>query len=114
MAAWLARRAARRLAGELCSHGPGPWPLSLSTVPVLGVPSGDQSRGFCSVRRFAGDSTAAAAVEEPENGLAAGDLQGSSCDVTPCQLIFRQRVNFIGSKEASRGYNIMSIHPASA
>ena len=77
MAAWLARRAARRLASELRSRGPGPWPLSSSTVLVLGVPSGDQSRGFCSVRRFAGDSAAAAAVEEPENGLAAGDLQVS-------------------------------------
>lgn len=77
MAAWLARRAARRLAGELRGRGAGPWSLTSSTVPVLGVPAGDQSRRFCSVRRFAGDSAAAAAVEEPENGLAAGDLQVS-------------------------------------
>ncbi|KAM3273213.1 hypothetical protein ACQJBY_042906 [Aegilops geniculata] len=100
MAAWLARRAARRFAGELRSHGPGPWPLSLSTVPVLGVPSGDQSRGFCSVRRFAGDSTAAAAVEEPENGLAAGDLQ--FVDFPGGKLSFVGEMNFLPESQRER------------
>ena len=80
MAAWLsselARRAARRIASELRRRGPaGPWSLSSSTVPVLRPPTGDLVRGFCSVRRFAGDSAAAATAEEPENEFAGGDLQ---------------------------------------
>jgi 2-oxoisovalerate dehydrogenase E1 component alpha subunit len=79
MAAWLsselARRAARRIAGELRRRGPGPWFPSSSTVPVLG-PTAGYHRGFCSVRRFAGDTAAAAATaEDSDNEFAAGDLQ---------------------------------------
>ncbi|KAK1602486.1 hypothetical protein QYE76_071975 [Lolium multiflorum] len=83
MAAWLAgassklaHSAARRLAGDLRRRGPGPWLLSSSTVvPARGQLAGDQLRGFCSVRRFAGDSTAATAAEESGNEFAGGDLQ---------------------------------------
>lgn len=77
MAAWLAgtsselaRRAARRLAGELRRRGPGPWFPSSSTVPAIG-----HRRGFCSVRRFAGDSAAAAAEDSSDNEFAGGGLQ---------------------------------------
>jgi len=100
MAAWLARRAARKLAGELRGRGAGPWSLTSSTVPVLGVPAGDQSRRFCSVRRFAGDSAAAAAVEEPENGLAAGDLQ--FVDFPGGKLSFVGEMNFLPESQMER------------
>jgi len=74
----LARRAARRLPAR---HGSGeptsPWFLGVVPPPALGSPAVEKSRrGFCSVRRFAGESSAAAAVdEEPENGFVASDQQ---------------------------------------
>jgi 2-oxoisovalerate dehydrogenase E1 component alpha subunit len=50
--------------------------------PALGSTAAVETsrrRGFCSVRRFAGESSAAAATvvdeEEPENGFVAGDQQ---------------------------------------
>lgn len=85
-AMWLARRAARRLPPLLSRQGgepTRPWFLgSTAPPPVLGsppLPAVERifRRGFCSVRRFAGESSAAAAAdadeEEPENGFAGGD-----------------------------------------
>jgi 2-oxoisovalerate dehydrogenase E1 component alpha subunit len=89
MAAWLpselARRTARRIAGELGRRGSSPWFSSLSTVPVLGPPAGDR-RGFCSVRRFAGDS-AAATADDSENEFAGGDPQVSMHASQHCRSI---------------------------
>ncbi|RLN29249.1 2-oxoisovalerate dehydrogenase subunit alpha 2, mitochondrial [Panicum miliaceum] len=80
----LARRAVRRLPPLPSRQGgePSPWLLGSSAAaprPVLGSPPLPPlerivCRGFCSVRRFAGESSAAAAdAEEPENGFAGGD-----------------------------------------
>jgi hypothetical protein len=49
-------------------------PPVLAPSPVAAAAAGDR-RGFCSVRRFTGESNAAAAVEEAENGLVAGGDQ---------------------------------------
>ncbi|KAM0901372.1 hypothetical protein ACQ4PT_020023 [Festuca glaucescens] len=107
MAAWLAgassklaRSAARRLAGDLRRRGPGPWFLSSSTVPVLGPTAGDR-RGFCSVRRFAGDSAAAATAEESENEFAAGDLQ-QVVDFPGGKLSFVGEMNFVPESQRER------------
>uniref|UniRef100_A0ACD5XNW3 Uncharacterized protein n=1 Tax=Avena sativa TaxID=4498 RepID=A0ACD5XNW3_AVESA len=102
MAAWLAgtsselaRRAARRLACELRRRGPGPWFLSLSTVPALGQPAGDR-RGFCSVRRFA----AAATSDESEGEFARGDPQ--VVDFPGGKLSFVGEMNFVPESQRER------------
>ncbi|KXG23145.1 2-oxoisovalerate dehydrogenase subunit alpha 2, mitochondrial-like [Sorghum bicolor] len=79
----LARRAARRLPAGRGSGEPttSPWFLGAVPPPALGSTAAVETsrrRGFCSVRRFAGESSAAAATvvdEEPENGFVASDQQ---------------------------------------
>ncbi|XP_047050252.1 2-oxoisovalerate dehydrogenase subunit alpha 2, mitochondrial-like [Lolium rigidum] len=107
MAAWLAgsssklaRSAARRLAGHLRRRGPDPWLLSSSTVLARGQLAGDL-RGFCSVRRFAGDSTAATAPEESENEFAGGDLQ-QVVDFPGGKLSFVGEMNFVPESKRER------------
>ncbi|KAF0888146.1 hypothetical protein E2562_010844 [Oryza meyeriana var. granulata] len=108
----LARRAARRLLSapppsqhRLCP--PGPWLLSsappvLGTSPLPAAGSGD-SRGFCSVRRFTGESSAAAAaaVEEAENGLVAvgGD---QAVDFPGGKVSFVAEMNFLPESQKER------------
>ncbi|KAM0862096.1 hypothetical protein ACQ4PT_045489 [Festuca glaucescens] len=103
MAAWLsselARRAARRIAGELRRRGPAPWFPSCSTVPVLG-PTAGYHRGFCSVRHFAGD-TAAANAEDSDNEFAAGDLQ-QVVDFPGGKLSFVGEMNFVPESQRER------------
>ncbi|KAK1602508.1 hypothetical protein QYE76_018697 [Lolium multiflorum] len=105
MAAWLsselARRAARRIAGELRRRGPGPWFPSSSTVPVLG-PTAGYHRGFCSVRRFAGDTAAATATaEDSDNEFAAGELQ-QVVDFPGGKLSFVGEMNFVPESQRER------------
>ncbi|CAN6335738.1 unnamed protein product [Urochloa humidicola] len=110
----LARRAARRLPPPLSSrHGGGersPWLFFGSAAappPVLGLPplpavvEGIVRRGFCSVRGFAGESSAAASTdeEEPENGFAGGD---QAIDFPGGKVSFVAEMNFLPESHGER------------
>lgn len=108
-AAWLARKSsqlARRAARRLLSpHHPcttNPWFLG-SVPPILGSPSaaaaavvGDR-RGFCSVRRFAGDTSSAA--EEPDNGFAGVE---QVVDFPGGKVSFVAEMNFLPESQRER------------
>lgn len=101
MAAWMiARRAARRLAGELSRGGPRTW--SQLASPTGPAPAWNR-RGFCSVRRFAGDSAAAAAdaeeEDEPDNGRSAGRDQ---VDFPGGKISFVGEMNFLPESQRER------------
>ncbi|RCV35954.1 hypothetical protein SETIT_7G280800v2 [Setaria italica] len=111
-AMWLARRAARRLPPLLSRQGgepTRPWFLgSTAPPPVLGsppLPAVERifRRGFCSVRRFAGESSAAAAAdadeEEPENGFAGGD---QAIDFPGGKVSFMAEMNFLPESHGER------------
>ncbi|KAL6906187.1 hypothetical protein ACP4OV_003788 [Aristida adscensionis] len=115
-AAQLARRAAaaRGLPPLLRPrHGDAstaPWFLG-SAPPVLGSPAPAAVdgglrllRGFCSVRRFAGDSgsaaVAAAVEEEPENGFTGADDQ--EVDFPGGKVSFIAEMNFLPESQKER------------
>ncbi|KAL6642349.1 hypothetical protein ACP70R_020530 [Stipagrostis hirtigluma subsp. patula] len=113
MAVWLARAShlARRAAARVPPllrprHGdPRPWFLG-SPPPVLGSPAAVEGglRGFCSVRRFAGESGSAAVAaaaddEEPETGLTAGD---QAVDFPGGKVSFVAEMNFIPESQRER------------
>ncbi|WVZ88761.1 hypothetical protein U9M48_035237 [Paspalum notatum var. saurae] len=116
-ALWLARASsqlARRSARSLARHGEPSPPWFLASVPqlppVLGSPAAlaaaversPSGRGFCSVRGFAGESgaAAAAAVEEPENGFAAGGDQ--AIDFPGGKVSFVAEMNFLPDSQKER------------
>lgn len=105
----LARRAARRLLSSQhrrhCAAPACPWllgsaPPVLAPSPVAAAAAGDR-RGFCSVRRFTGESNAAAAVEEAENGLVAGGDQ-QAIDFPGGKVSFVAEMNFLPESQRER------------
>lgn len=105
----LARRAVRRLLSSQhrrhCAAPACPWllgsaPPVLAPSPVAAAAAGDR-RGFCSVRRFTGESNAAAAVEEAENGLVAGGDQ-QAIDFPGGKVSFVAEMNFLPESQRER------------
>ncbi|XP_062203092.1 2-oxoisovalerate dehydrogenase subunit alpha 2, mitochondrial-like isoform X2 [Phragmites australis] len=104
MALWLARasklarRAARRLPPLPSSHGDTTPCFLGSPPPDLGPPAAAEfSRGFCSVRRFAGESTSI--VEKPENGFAGDD---QVLDFPGGKVSFVAEMNFLPESQRER------------
>ncbi|CAN6330754.1 unnamed protein product [Urochloa humidicola] len=109
----LARRAARRLPPPLLSSRHGgeptcPWFFGLAAAPppVLGsppLPAVERigHRSFCSVRGFAGESSAAASTdeEETENGFAGGD---QAIDFPGGKVSFVAQMNFLPESHGER------------
>ncbi|CAL4903897.1 unnamed protein product [Urochloa decumbens] len=115
-ALWLARassRAARRLPPILSSRHAGehsPWFFGSAAAPptVLGAPPLPAverigRRGFCSVRGFAGESSAAAAAstdeEETENGFTGGD---QAIDFPGGKVSLAAEMNFLPESHGER------------
>lgn len=94
----LARGAARSLARHGGDSTSRPWFLG-SLPPVLGSspPVERSHRGFCSVRRFAGESSAAAVEEEPSEG--AGD---QAVDFPGGKVSFVAEMNFLPDSQRER------------
>ncbi|CAN6326017.1 unnamed protein product [Urochloa humidicola] len=114
----LARRAARRLPPPLLSSRHGgeptcPWFFGPAAAPppppVLGslpLPAVERigRRGFCSVRGFAGESSAATAAastdeDETENGFAGGD---QAIDFPGGKVSFVAQMNFLPESHGER------------
>ncbi|KAF8726348.1 hypothetical protein HU200_019810 [Digitaria exilis] len=109
----MARRAARRHPSlrRPSRHGgapASPWLLGpAAQPPVLGsppLPAAERAfrRGFCSVRSFAGESSAAAASdeEEPEKGFAGGDQQ--ALDFPGGKVSLVAEMNFLPESHGER------------